>query len=135
MESLGTHIILDLYDVNYETLCNINKNDKPQYEWECFINKCFEDAKITCLKTSRHDFNSEGAFTILYLLAESHLSIHTWPEHKYVAIDIFTCGSCDTTLIANRLISYFSPKEKNLKIIKRGDLMRRNIKDIEEIVS
>lgn len=63
-----------------------------------------------------------GAFTVLYLLAESHLSIHTWPEHKYIALDVFTCGSSDTKLVVDRIVEYFQPKNKKIITLDRGDI-------------
>jgi S-adenosylmethionine decarboxylase proenzyme len=117
--SLGTHIIVDMYDVNIDKLTNItvNKNN-----WDEFMRSCFKSANITLLQTSWNDFNNNGAFTVLYLLAESHLSIHTWPEHKYIALDVFTCGNSNTQLIVNQLIDYFEPSKNKIVNLSRGSL-------------
>lgn len=63
-----------------------------------------------------------GAFTALYLLGESHLSIHTWPEKNFIAIDIFTCGECDVHSVAERISLYFEPKEKSINVLSRGKI-------------
>jgi S-adenosylmethionine decarboxylase proenzyme len=123
--SVGKHIILDLYDVNNEILQSINTS--TLYIFNNFIEHILKTANIHLLSKNIHffDFNHEnkkidGAFTALYLLSESHLSIHTWPEKKYIAIDIFTCGNCNVEYIAQRFIDYFEPKNKKLTLLERG---------------
>ncbi len=81
---VGKHCILELYD------CDAGKiND------EAFIRTSLTSAAKTAgaklLNLITHRFNPQGV-TGLALLAESHISIHTWPEHGYAAIDVFTCG-------------------------------------------
>lgn len=56
------------------------------------LDKIVEKSKLTVISCSHHQFNPHGA-TILYLLAESHLSVHTWPEFSYMHIDLFSCNS------------------------------------------
>ena len=123
--SVGKHIILDLYDVNSEILQNINTS--TLYIFNDFIEHILKTANVHLLSKNIHffDFNHEnkkieGAFTALYLLSESHLSIHTWPEKNYIAIDIFTCGNCNVEYIAQRFIDYFEPKSKKLTLLDRG---------------
>lgn len=123
--SVGKHIILDLYDVNNEILQSINTN--TLYIFNDFIEHILKTANVHLLSKNIHffDFNHEnkkiyGAFTALYLLSESHLSIHTWPEKKYIAIDIFTCGNCNINYIAEKFIDYFEPKNKKLTLLERG---------------
>jgi S-adenosylmethionine decarboxylase proenzyme len=123
--SVGKHIILDLYEVNTTILQNINTS--TLYIFNDFIEHILKTANVHLLSKNIHffDFNHEnkkidGAFTALYLLSESHLSIHTWPEKNYIAIDIFTCGNCDVEYIAQRFIDYFEPKNKKLTLLERG---------------
>jgi len=123
--SVGKHIILDLYDVNEEVLQSINTS--TVYLFNDFIEHTLKTANVHLLSKNIHffDFNHEnkkidGAFTALYLLSESHLSIHTWPERDYIAIDIFTCGNCDVNHIAEKIIDYFEPKSKKLTLLERG---------------
>ncbi len=81
---VGKHCILELYE------CNSGKLDD-----EAFVRMLLSDAsKIAGAKVLNlitHKFHPKG-ITGLALLAESHISIHTWPESKYAAIDVFTCG-------------------------------------------
>jgi len=123
--SVGKHIILDLYEINTEILQSINTT--TLYIFNNFIEHILKTANVHLLSKNVHffDFNHEnkkieGAFTALYLLSESHLSIHTWPEKGYIAIDIFTCGNCDVEYIAQRFIDYFEPKSKKLTLLERG---------------
>ena len=84
IENIGRHCILELYQCNQAKL-----ND------EAFIRTTItSSAKIagaTLINLVTHSFKPQGV-TGLALLAESHISIHTWPEIGYAAIDVFTCG-------------------------------------------
>ena len=83
-ENIGRHCILELYQCDHAKL-----ND------EAFIRTTItSSAKIagaTLINLVTHSFKPQGV-TGLALLAESHISIHTWPEIGYAAIDVFTCG-------------------------------------------
>lgn len=129
---LGKHIIVDMFNVNFDKLHNINCDSEKKQNWAYFMNECFKNANITCLNTSWNDFNNNGAFTVIYLLAESHLSIHTWPEHNYVALDVFTCGESNTQFIVNELVKYFEPTDKKIINLSRGNLSYPNyVKELE----
>jgi len=83
-DTVGKHCILELYACNQERL-----ND------EAFLRTAITDAAkragATLLHLVTHHFEPQGV-TGLALLAESHISIHTWPESGYAAVDVFTCG-------------------------------------------
>lgn len=117
---VGKHIIVDMFDIHDDKFININKNDLYIEKWNLFIKQCFEKANISLLNTTWHNFDNNGAFTVIYLLAESHLSIHTWPEHKYIALDVFTCGNSNTQLLVDEIIKYFEPKYFNSHNLERG---------------
>jgi len=123
---LGRHIIVDMFNVNNEKLNNINANNECLAQWDSYVKQCFVDANITLLETSWHNFDKKGAFTVVYLLAESHLSIHTWPEHNYIALDVFTCGSSDTQLVVDKIVKYFEPKKIDTKKMNRGEILTKN---------
>ncbi|MGL1863210.1 MAG: adenosylmethionine decarboxylase [Pseudodesulfovibrio sp.] len=77
-------------------------------------------AKLNLLEAVDHAFTPQGV-TALGLLSESHISIHTWPEEGYAAIDIFTCGEKNALDIAlDNLVSTLKPDHHTCKIIKRG---------------
>lgn len=80
----GRHLILDLYDCDPEIL-----NDYE--ELQRLLEASLVMAKANILRIFGEKFEPQGV-TLLALLAESHASIHTWPELGYAAIDLYTCG-------------------------------------------
>ena len=83
----------------------------------------FEAAKVannTPLKVAIHKFPVQGVTGVI-LLAESHIAIHTWPEHDYISIDIFTCGKKTKP---HRALEYlkatFAPRETKVREVIRG---------------
>jgi len=117
---VGKHVILDLYEVDPNNMIKINNNDISVKSWNILLQQKFKEANVNCLNVSWHNFDNSGAFTALYLLSESHLSIHTWPEKKYIAIDIFTCGNSNIELLTNFIIQYFNPSKKEIQTFTRG---------------
>ena len=61
-----------------------------------------------------------GAITIVLVLAESHLSLHTWPEDGLVAIDLFSCGRIDAELVMAALSSSLSIQQASVRCLPRG---------------
>ncbi len=82
--SNGRHLILDLYDCDQELL------DDYDALAELF-ETALRMANATILKMIGEKFQPQGV-TLLFLLAESHASIHTWPCEGYCAVDLYTCG-------------------------------------------
>lgn len=83
--SNGKHLILDLYGCDPELLNNYEMLE----EW---LQTALLMAKATILRIIGEKFKPQGV-TLLALLSESHASVHTWPEMKYCAIDLYTCGT------------------------------------------
>jgi len=81
---VGKHCILELYG------CNPARLDDEAF-LRSMITTAVQQAGATLLNLISHHFEPQGV-TALALLAESHLSIHTWPESGYAAVDVFTCG-------------------------------------------
>ena len=77
-------------------------------------------AGATLLNIFLHEFPSSGGITGVALLAKSHMSIHTWPENGYAAIDIFMCGRADPKLALNVLILQLRPTHSFVKHLVRG---------------
>jgi S-adenosylmethionine decarboxylase len=61
-----------------------------------------------------------GAITLVLILAESHLSIHTWPEEHLVAIDLFSCGAIDGRLLIDRLVEALALRSVTVRTLPRG---------------
>ncbi len=85
MNALGRHFLLELKDCDRELLNNLEA-----------LKELLRTAAVDCgaevLGDSFHRFSPQGVSGVV-VIAESHLFIHTWPEHGYAAVDIFTCGT------------------------------------------
>jgi S-adenosylmethionine decarboxylase len=101
-----------------------------------------KEAKATIIDVSFHEFNPFG-ISGMVVIAESHLSIHTWPEYSYAAVDIFTCGDIiKPEVAAQYLIKRFESKTPSVVEMKRGILSFDNEKlphkvceDVVEVLS
>ena len=107
------HLLLELYRCDYEKL-----NDESFLR--CKLNRAAKLAKATVLNLISNKFEPQGV-TAIVLLAESHISIHTWPESNYSAVDIFTCGQTMLPELASQyLIQALQAKEHSLRVIERN---------------
>lgn len=76
-------------------------------------------AGATVLAAHFHPFDGGGVTGVL-LLAESHITVHTWPEHGYAALDLFMCGSADVEAAADALDAALRPDRSARRVIARG---------------
>ena len=107
------HLLLELYKCDYEKL-----NDESFLR--CSLNRAAKFAKATVLNLISNKFEPQGV-TAIALLAESHISIHTWPESNYSAVDIFTCGQNMLPEIGGQyLIEALNAEEHFLRVIERN---------------
>ena len=107
------HLLLELYRCDDEKL-----NDESFLR--CSLNRAAKLAKATVLNLISNKFEPQGV-TAIALLAESHISIHTWPESNYSAVDIFTCGRNMLPELASQyLIQALKAEEHTLRIIERN---------------
>jgi S-adenosylmethionine decarboxylase len=99
--------------------------------WECRhlgdtaeIEQALREAATACgatvLSVELHGFGEGAGLTGVALLAESHISIHTWPETGYAALDIFMCGRCDPHQAVPVLEHWFQPGRKRVGAYQRG---------------
>ena len=88
----GRHILLELSDCPAELL------DSPQ-TLQGLLEQCARRGGATVVSSNFHHFSPQGVSGVV-VIAESHLTVHTWPEHGYAAVDVFTCGR---HLIADRI--------------------------------
>jgi S-adenosylmethionine decarboxylase len=106
----GTHLIVDIQsDVD---LTNLQA-----------IQGCLESCAVACgatiLHTVMHSFGPGSGVTGVVILAESHISIHTWPELRYAAVDIFMCGSCDPHQAISVLKDHFLSEDIKVRALDR----------------
>ena len=107
------HLLLELYKCDCEKL-----NDESFLR--CCLNRAAKLANATVLNLISNKFEPQGV-TAIALLAESHISIHTWPESNYSAVDIFTCGKNMIPELASQyLIESLKAKEHSLRVIERN---------------
>ena len=107
------HFLLELYRCDREKL-----NDESFLR--CILNRAAKLANATVLSLISNKFDPQGV-TVIALLAESHISIHTWPESNYSAVDIFTCGQNMMPELASQyLIESMMAKEHSLRVIERN---------------
>lgn len=107
----GTHLLLDLW--NAENLCDPDIIDSA-------LREAAEAAGATILHSHFHHFSPNGGVSGVIVLAESHISIHTWPERAFAAIDIFMCGACDPYRSIPTLKAAFNPGSIQLSEQRRG---------------
>src|SRR5260370_30537102 len=74
----------------------------------------------TLLKTQTHHFGEGHGLTAIAVLAESHISLHEWPEHGFVAFDIFVCGSADPGPAVELIRARFPGATVAAQVIDRG---------------
>lgn len=119
MYALGTHLLIELRDCNPEILKSLEKVKK-------ILISAAKEAKATIIDNSFHEFNPFGISGVI-VIAESHLTIHTWPEYCYAAVDIFTCGDViKPELAVSYLIKKFECKNPSIVEMKRGILSHKN---------
>ena len=107
----GMHLLVDLWGAS--------RLDDPAH-----IDAALRDAALiagaTILHSHFHHFTPNGGVSGVVVLAESHISIHTWPERDFAAIDLFMCGSCDPNLSIPVLQAAFNPSRIDLSEQRRG---------------
>jgi len=109
----GTHLIIDLWDA--ENLDDVDVIDEA-------LRGCVEAAGATLLHLHLHRFTPNGGVSGVAVLAESHISIHTWPERGFAALDVFMCGDAEPEKSISVLRKYFKPGHYTV-----GDHMRGRV--------
>jgi S-adenosylmethionine decarboxylase len=107
----GAHLIVDLYDA--ERLDDIDHIEKA-------LRDCVDAAGATLLHIHLHHFEPNGGVSGVAVLAESHISIHSWPENGYAALDVFMCGNANPDACVPVLREAFKPKQVAVSEILRG---------------
>ena len=113
MYALGRHLLLELKICNEEVLDDLN-----------FLKECLNEAAIQCGATvvgeSFYHFSPYGVSGVVNI-AESHIAIHTWPEYRYAAVDVFTCGNnVDPEKAAKLIIERLEAQSHSLIELRRG---------------
>jgi S-adenosylmethionine decarboxylase len=109
----GSHLIIDFWEA--EGLA-----DKDRIEQA--MRDAVDAAGATLLYIHLHTFTPSGGISGVAVLAESHISVHTWPERGYAAFDVFMCGSAEPRKALKKLELAFAPKRVVVGMHKRGVL-------------
>ena len=111
MKFAGTHLLIDIWGAS--------RLDDPEH-----IDTKLREAAIatgaTILHSHFHHFSPNGGVSGVVVLAESHISIHTWPERDFAALDIFVCCACDPHLAVPVIQEAFAPSRIDLDEQRRG---------------
>ena len=113
MQALGRQILIEFYDCQSEALTDRDRIRQYMLEAARY-------AGATVISDTFHHFKPDGISGVV-VIAESHISIHTWPEHRYAAVDVFTCGdSVDPRRVPHYLQEKLQAKNVSSMEIKRG---------------
>ena len=110
--SIGQHCLLDVYQINGYWL-------QDAVAIEELLRQAAQAAQAHILTSHFHTFGGNGGVTGVLLLAESHISIHTWPEHHYAAIDIFMCGQLLTEAAVAKLQKLLPDAQMQIRWLSR----------------
>ena len=112
---MGIHIIAEFWGVDSDKISRVER-------LRAVLDRVIAKSGLHVVSSSFHQFEPFGVSAV-YLLRESHISIHTWPEYSYIALDIFTCGADEPALTAYQLLlEEFKPTSVDKRIIRRVEL-------------
>ena len=118
-ETPGLHVMGDLYDVQCEACFMV---DADLLREHCL--RLVEQAGLSSVGDFFHQFDGAGGVTGMVVLAESHMSIHTWPEKNYVTVDVYVCSYTQDNRPRARelyqsLLDMFQPQSENSHSVER----------------
>jgi len=109
--AMGKHYLLNLYGCSFVLL------DDQEYLIG-LLEAAASSSGATVINTIFKKFDPQGV-TVLTLLSESHISIHTWPERGEAAVDLFTCGDCNPKIGCDMIIGQLYATNHTLSYIER----------------
>jgi S-adenosylmethionine decarboxylase len=113
LNALGRHLLLELFDCDSDAINNLEAVKGALVE-------AARRAHATIVDVVFHEFNPFGVSGVV-VIAESHLSIHTWPEYRYAAVDIFSCGDIlKPEVAASYLVQQFGAERTSVVEMQRG---------------
>jgi S-adenosylmethionine decarboxylase len=116
LRTLGRHLLLELYDCDRDVLDDLE-------QLQAALLEAARRAGATIIDVVFHRFSPAGVSGVV-VIAESHLSIHTWPESGYAAVDVFSCGeTMNTDAAATLLIDRLASRRSAIIDIPRGRLV------------
>lgn len=107
----GDHALMDLYGA-----VGLDNADFLKH----IIERAAVLAGATVILSNYHVFSEGGGISGMTLLAESHISIHTWPERQFAAVDLFMCGNADPMIAAEHIGYCLGAKGREVRLLQRG---------------
>lgn len=114
----GTHLLIDHHGARHLT---------DEVALRDALTGAAKAAGATVLSAHFHGFPNRGGITGVVLLAESHISIHTWPEIGFAAIDIFMCGAADAHAAAAHLDRALAPRDTKMTEVQRNQVSQPSL--------
>ncbi|MFQ5828983.1 MAG: adenosylmethionine decarboxylase [Candidatus Methylomirabilia bacterium] len=120
MHALGRHLLLELFDCEVAAINSIETVKGALVE-------AANRAQATIVDVIFHEFNPFGISGVV-VIAESHMSVHTWPEYRYAAVDIFSCGdTLKPDLAASYLVEQLGADRASVVELHRGVFVHSSV--------
>lgn len=127
MNALGRHLLIELFDCDPDVINNLEAVKGALVE-------AARRAQATIVDVVFHEFNPFGISGVV-VIAESHLSIHTWPEYRYAAVDIFSCGDVlQPEVAASYLVEQFAAERTSIVEMQRGMFLNSSMPIVNRAV-
>ncbi|WGS54352.1 adenosylmethionine decarboxylase [Paraburkholderia sp. D15] len=108
------HVLADLGGIDADLL-------RDAAALEAILVGAANEAGARVLSAHFHHFGGEHGVTGVVLLAESHITIHTWPEHRFAALDVFMCGNARPERAVERIARDLRAEVDNVRRCERGE--------------
>jgi len=126
LNALGRHLLVELFDCDPDVIDNLESVKEALIE-------AAKRAQATIVDVVFHEFNPFGISGVV-VIAESHLSIHTWPEYRYAAVDIFSCGDAlQPEVAASYLVEQFAAERTSIVEMQRGMFLNSRVPIVNKV--
>jgi len=126
LNALGRHLLVELFDCDPDVIDSLESVNEALIE-------AAKRAQATIVDVVFHEFNPFGISGVV-VIAESHLSIHTWPEYRYAAVDIFSCGDAlQPEVAASYLVEQFAAERTSIVEMQRGMFLNSRVPIVNKV--
>ena len=112
MDTKGRHLLVEYYGCQKAILDDVRRI-------ETLLKRAASEAGATVVQSVFHRFAPQGVSGVV-VIEESHLSVHTWPETGYAAVDFYTCGDCSPERAHEVLVEGLEPAHAEVMYVERG---------------
>ena len=118
MKSLGSHLLIEFHNCNRDVLNSVE-------DIRSIMLESVQESGATLIQPFFHRFTPHGVSGIC-VVAESHFAVHTWPEHGYAAVDLFSCGEYDYEKALEVIARGLESDRWSASLVERGDITPGN---------